>query len=76
MSYQDHPRTEAQGSAIEVGCHGGEVTLELGVMRNFGSLSTDAWATLTPAEARELADDLYAAARRAEGFQRTLGLAF
>lgn len=65
MSYRDHPRSELRGSAIEVSTHAGEVTLELGVMRNFGSLSTDAWASLTPAEARELADDLIKAARRA-----------
>lgn len=66
MSYRDHPRPEDKGSAFEVGTHGGEVTLELGVMRNFGSLSTDAWASLSPEEALELADDLRTAAREAE----------
>ena len=56
MSYRDRNGSNpAQGSAIEVGSHGGEITLELGVMRSFGSLSTDAWAALTPEEARELA---------------------
>ncbi|PSJ60795.1 hypothetical protein [Pseudaminobacter soli (ex Li et al. 2025)] len=66
MSYRNHPRPEDKGSAIEVGTHRGEVTLELGVMRNFGSLSTDAWASLSPEEARELADDLNKAARQVE----------
>lgn len=67
MSYRDHKGEDPQqGSAIEVGSHRGEVTLELGVMRNFGSLSADAWAALTPDEARELADDLRRAAREAE----------
>jgi hypothetical protein len=59
-------RTKEQGSAIVVGAHHGKVTLELGVMRNFGSLSTDAWANLSPEEARELADDLYRYSKQAE----------
>ena len=67
MSYRDRTgKDKAQGSAIEVGAHRGEVTLELGVMRNFGSLLADAWAALTPAEARELADVLRCAASEAE----------
>ncbi|ACA18430.1 hypothetical protein M446_4072 [Methylobacterium sp. 4-46] len=64
-----HDRTgedPAQGSAIQVSTYGGEVTLELGVMRNFGSMSADAWAALSPAEARELADNLRRAASWAE----------
>ncbi|ACK84680.1 hypothetical protein [Methylorubrum extorquens] len=66
MSYRDRTGEDpAQGSAIEVGTHRGEVTLELGVMRNFGSISADAWAALTPDEADELADDLWRLARQA-----------
>jgi hypothetical protein len=68
MTYHDRTGIDPhQGSAIGISTHGGEVTLELGVMRNFGSLSADAWAALTPAEAREMADDLRAAADRVEG---------
>lgn len=63
-SYRDRTGEDAAaGAAIEVGTYDGRVTLELGVMRNFNSLSTDAWAHLTAAEARELADDLWKAAK-------------
>ncbi|UYW25732.1 hypothetical protein OKC48_21030 [Methylorubrum extorquens] len=66
MSYRDRTGEDpAQGSAIEVGTYKGEVTLELGVMRNFGSISADAWAALTPDEADELANDLWRHARQA-----------
>jgi hypothetical protein len=66
-SYHDRRGDEPElGSAIQVGTHNGEVTLELGVMRNFGSISADAWAALSPAEARELATDLQRAADKAE----------
>jgi hypothetical protein len=68
MTYHDSTGTDyEQGSAIAVRTCNGEVTIELGVMRNFGSISADAWAALGPAEARELADDLRSAADRAEG---------
>lgn len=66
-SYRDRAGTDpALGSAILVSTHNGEVTLELGVMRNFGSIAADAWAALSPAEAREMADDLRRAADKAE----------
>lgn len=68
MSYKDHPRPEGMGLSVDVAHNprSGEVVLSLGTMRNFGSISMDAWAALTPKEARELADDLWAASRRAE----------
>lgn len=73
MSYRDRTGEDpAQGSAIEVGLHRGEVTLELGVMRNFGSISADAWAALTPDEADELADDLWRLARQARAASPSL----
>ncbi|GJE44861.1 hypothetical protein [Methylobacterium soli] len=56
MTYHDRTGTDPhQGSAIAVRTCNGEVTLELGVMRNFGSISADAWAALSPAEARGVA---------------------
>ncbi|MDR7037418.1 hypothetical protein J2X36_002165 [Methylobacterium sp. BE186] len=77
MSYRERTGAGlAQGSAIQVGTYHSdamgrsEVTPELGVMRSLGPISTDAWAALTPAEARELADDLYCVAREAEGESR------
>lgn len=73
MSYRDRTGEDpAQGSAIEVGHHRGEVTLELGVMRNFGSISAYAWAALTPDEADELADDLWRLARQARAASPSL----
>lgn len=66
MGYRDHPRSEDAGSDIVVRQFGNSVYLEMGTMRNFDSLSTEAWASLTPAEAQELADDLWAASKRAE----------
>ena len=66
-SYHDRTGEDPeQGSAIQVRARRGEITLGLGVMRNFGSISTDAWAALSPAEARELGDDLRRAADQAE----------
>ncbi|QRE77354.1 hypothetical protein [Methylobacterium aquaticum] len=70
-SYHDRTGEDPeQGSAIQVRARRGEVALELGVMRNFGSIATHAWAALSPAEARELADDLRRAAGEAEGSRR------
>lgn len=66
MSYLDRTGEDPeQGSAIEVTAAFGEVVIELGVMRNFGSISADAWAALTPDEADELADALRRHARQA-----------
>jgi len=66
LSYRDRTGEDpAQGSAIAVKTVGAEVLIELGVMRNFGSISADAWAALTPDEADELADDLWRLARQA-----------
>ena len=67
MSYSDRKGGDPdKGSAIQVSVYNGEVTLEMGVMRNFNSMSSDAWASLSPAEARELSDDLRRKAREAE----------
>ncbi len=67
MSYRDRTGTDrTQGSAIEVRSAGPQVFLELGVMRNFGSIAADAWAALSAAEARELALDLCLAASQLE----------
>ena len=73
ISYRDRTGKDPdQGAAIQVGTAYSErsgrreVVLELGVMRNFGSISADASASLTPDEARELAADLRRAAAKAE----------
>lgn len=42
------------------------VCLALGEMRSVGCFYADAWAHLTPAQARELAEELEDAAREAE----------
>jgi hypothetical protein len=73
LSYRDRTGEDpAQGSAIDVRATRGEVLIELGVMRNFGSLSADAWASLTPDEADELADDLRRLARQARAASPSL----
>jgi hypothetical protein len=65
VSYRDRTGEDrGQGAAIEARTEGREITLTLGVMRNFGSISADAWAALTPDEADELANDLWRLARR------------
>ncbi|MGU3387213.1 hypothetical protein ACLBYG_22075 [Methylobacterium sp. D53M] len=47
-----------KGSAISIRASSGEVLLELGTMRNVGGISADAWASLSPSDAREVAADL------------------
>ncbi|GEP12289.1 hypothetical protein [Methylobacterium gnaphalii] len=69
-SYRDRTGIDLdQGAAIEVRARRNEVGLELGVMRPVGVLATDAWAALTPFEARELARDLEEQARIAEAYR-------
>lgn len=70
-SYRDRLGNDAElGSAIRVHTSSGEVLLELGVMRNFESMSADAWAALSPSEAREVARDLI---RTADWLERRRG---
>lgn len=66
-SYHDRTGTDPEeGAAIAVRANQGEVSLELGDRRPVGALSVDAWAALTPDEARELDGDLNRAADEAE----------
>lgn len=66
-SYRDRTGHDKEaGDAIAAKAFQGGVLLELGTMRPFNSMAADAWAFLSPAEARELADDLRRFAKEAE----------
>lgn len=63
-SYRDRKGNDREaGDALACKAYRGGVLLELGTMREFNSLSADAWAFLNPDEAEELAQDLSEAAR-------------
>ena len=63
-------KTEARASA-DLNCEDGPaVCVAVGRCRPVGCFDEDAWAHLTPAEARELAADLYEAARKVEAKTR------
>ncbi|WP_158810276.1 hypothetical protein [Beijerinckia sp. L45] len=73
QTYHDRRGNDPEkGAAIQIKECRGEVLLDLGVMRNFGSLSSDAWAALSPEEARAVAMDLNRAAFHAERRRRAI----